>query len=195
MATTTVDQLSNELLKVLDSLPSNERYLLGIAGVPGAGKTWLSHRLVESINKQSNAPVAIALSMDGFHLTKEQLRAMPDPELAFRRRGSVWTFDAQDPVPNGITIQPSHRLLIVEGLYIALDESPWSEAPFDAIWFTQLSNWQIAYDRLVKRHQEAGLAHNEEQAQQRIDQNDHLNAQYLLASHRKETRIIELICD
>ena len=37
--------------------------------------------------------VAIAVPMDGFHLTRAQLAAMPDPETAFARRGAAFTFD------------------------------------------------------------------------------------------------------
>ncbi|KAE8228830.1 hypothetical protein CF326_g6223 [Tilletia indica] len=33
--------------------------------------------------------------MDGWHLTRAQLEAMPDPKLAKDRRGAEWTFDAQ----------------------------------------------------------------------------------------------------
>jgi pantothenate kinase len=49
------------------------------------------------------------------------------------------------------------RLIIVEGLYLALDELPWSRVSYNDIWLIQLPSWQIAYDRLVYRHQEAGL--------------------------------------
>ncbi len=34
------------------------------------------------------------LPMDGYHLSRAELRAMPDPDLAFRRRGAHFTFDA-----------------------------------------------------------------------------------------------------
>jgi pantothenate kinase len=32
--------------------------------------------------------------MDGFHLSRAQLDAMPDPVEAHARRGAPWTFDA-----------------------------------------------------------------------------------------------------
>ncbi|KAI8057061.1 P-loop containing nucleoside triphosphate hydrolase protein [Syncephalis plumigaleata] len=217
---TTLQQLVNELVEVTGNLPQNKRYILGIAGVPGSGKTWLAQHLVNAINEEFNTTIAVALSMDGFHLTKEQLRAMPDPEMAFCRRGSAWTFDANgfamavelltstpidkqltwpsfdhaigDPIPDDITIQSSQRIIIIEGLYLALDELPWSQVPYDNLWLIRLPDCQIAYDRLIRRHQEAGLAKNAEQAQQRIEQNDQLNAQHVLSSYRKGTRIIEL---
>ena len=37
---------------------------------------------------------AVLVGLDGWHLTRAQLDAMPDPRLAHDRRGSHWTFDA-----------------------------------------------------------------------------------------------------
>ena len=37
---------------------------------------------------------AVLVGLDGWHLTRAQLDAMPDPKLAHDRRGSYWTFDA-----------------------------------------------------------------------------------------------------
>ncbi|RKP27391.1 kinase-related protein [Syncephalis pseudoplumigaleata] len=222
MVRATVQQLANELVETLGRQPPDKRYVLGIAGVPGAGKTWLAYYLVKMVNDKANAAVAIALSMDGFHLTKAQLRAMPDPHEALRRRGAAWTFDAEgemivvlltaaplegritwpsfdhahgDPVPDDIVLQPFQRLVIVEGLYLALDEPPWRDVPFDDLWLIELPSWQIAHDRLVLRHQSAGLAENGERARQRVEQNDWLNAQHVLSSCRPGTRRIELVPD
>lgn len=88
--------------------------------------------------------------MDGYHLSREQLSAMPDPTTAHARRGAAFTFDApafltlvkklraplcpesgtlyapsfdhavKDPVPNDIPIHPNTRILIFEGLYLSL---------------------------------------------------------------------------
>jgi pantothenate kinase len=37
----------------------------------------------------------MVIGMDGFHLTRAQLAAMPDPQAALARRGAPWTFDPQ----------------------------------------------------------------------------------------------------
>lgn len=34
------------------------------------------------------------IPMDGYHLTRAELSAMPDPEQAHYRRGAHWTFNA-----------------------------------------------------------------------------------------------------
>jgi len=93
------------------------------------------------------------VGMDGFHLTRDQLRAMPNPEEAFVRRGAEWTFDprgfgqllsrlaqdakepvqaptfdhaVKDPVQGGVVILPQHRIVIVEGIYTHLNYGLWA---------------------------------------------------------------------
>lgn len=88
--------------------------------------------------------------MDGFHLTRAQLAAMPNAEEAKYRRGAAFTFDAEgyfhlieklrkpiepgtrtiwapsfdhkikDPVADDISIPRMARVVIIEGLYTAL---------------------------------------------------------------------------
>ena len=88
--------------------------------------------------------------MDGYHLSREQLSAMEDPDTAHARRGAAFTFDSiaflslvkklreplcpesttvyapsfdhavKDPVQNDIAIPPSYRVLIFEGNYLSL---------------------------------------------------------------------------
>lgn len=90
-------------------------------------------------------PIAIFVPMDGYHLTRAQLSAMPEPENAHARRGAEFTFDGQgflrlverlrqrltssaetifapsfdhavkDPKENDIAILPSHRIILFEG--------------------------------------------------------------------------------
>jgi len=98
---------------------------------------------------------AVLVGLDGWHLTRAQLDAFPDPKLAHDRRGSYWTFDghgyvsfvrslrepvlpdtpaitapafdhaAKDPTPHAVTILPEHRIVIIEGLYTFLSLPPW----------------------------------------------------------------------
>lgn len=94
--------------------------------------------------------VAGFVPMDGYHLSREQLSAMKDPDTAHARRGAAFTFDApaflglvkklrepiapetktlyapsfdhalKDPVYDDIAIPPSYRVLIFEGNYLSL---------------------------------------------------------------------------
>lgn len=103
-------------------------------------------------------PVAAFVPMDGYHLTRAQLSAMPDPVTAHARRGAEFTFDGpsflslvktlreplgpssvtifapsfdhavKDPKENDIVIRPGHRIVVFEGNYVVLDKEPWREA-------------------------------------------------------------------
>lgn len=98
-------QKIEELRCALDSKSQQKRPLLvGIAGVPGAGKTTLALQLVDRLNalhhsattessSSSSVPYAVNVPMDGFHLPRSTLAAMPDPDFAAERRGAFWTFD------------------------------------------------------------------------------------------------------
>lgn len=80
-----------------------QRYVVGIAGCPGSGKSTLSRRLCTKINTKfsesgpqgADNNVAVVVPMDGFHLTRKQLDATQQPALAHKRRGAHWTFDAE----------------------------------------------------------------------------------------------------
>ncbi|KAL4773353.1 hypothetical protein BDW60DRAFT_215772 [Aspergillus nidulans var. acristatus] len=91
------------------------RYLVAVAGAPGSGKTTLATAVAAQINRsgqfshkstnqsddtsQTNgiAKRALVLSMDGFHLPRSELDALPAKEKteAYVRRGAPWTFDVQ----------------------------------------------------------------------------------------------------
>lgn len=72
-----------------------QRHIVGLVGLPGAGKSTLAARLVAAINRPHGEGTALALGMDGFHLTRPQLAQCGDPTAALARRGAPWTFDPQ----------------------------------------------------------------------------------------------------
>ncbi|RJO76424.1 nucleoside/nucleotide kinase family protein [Nocardia panacis] len=126
------------------------RYLLGIAGPPGAGKSTLSLALRDALNAterdalDTRAPIAEIAPMDGFHLSNAALRAGG----ALARKGEPDTFDAagyvaaldalrraplgaevpwptfdraiEEPVPGGVVFT-EHIVAITEGNYLLLD--------------------------------------------------------------------------
>lgn len=189
----------------------NTRILFGLAGVPGSGKTTLAQKWEAQINQLAGAEAAKSLGMDGFHLTKEQLRRMPDPQRAFARRGAHWTFDAKrfnqriraikaaylhqsvhwpgfehesgDPVEDAIEVPASCRIVLVEGLYLLFREGEWLalEGAFDETWYLD-TPMETSIARLIARHQIAfGLS--EAQARHRVESSDYKNA-LLVASTR-----------
>jgi pantothenate kinase len=112
----------------------------------------------ESPGISNSCPVAAFIPMDGFHLSRDQLDAMPDPTSAHARRGAPFTFDGEsflklvkklrqpicpetqtlyapsfdhatkDPVDNDIAIASSVRIVIFEGNYCSLNKEPWNQA-------------------------------------------------------------------
>lgn len=69
--------------------------IVGLAGFPGAGKSTRAQALVDALNLRLGTGAAMVAGMDGFHLTRAQLAAFPDPVAALARRGAPWTFDPQ----------------------------------------------------------------------------------------------------
>ncbi|HBX69956.1 MAG TPA: hypothetical protein DEH25_11425 [Chloroflexi bacterium] len=197
--------LENPLEYLLNLLNTQTgRIIIGLAGVPGSGKTTLTQTWEAQINLLEGVEAAKALSMDGFHLSKAQLRQMPDPDRAFARRGVHWTFDAAgfnqkvrelkitdsqqsvfwpgfeheigDPVPDAIEVPPTCRLVLIEGLYLLYREGAWQalEGAFAEIWYLD-TPLETSIARLVARHQQA-WGFTEAQARQRVESNDNINA-------------------
>ena len=132
-----------------------------------AGKTTLASLVVKGLDARHttlkpgascSTPIATFVPMDGYHLTRAQLSAMPDPSNAHARRGAAFTFDGsafltlvqklrepltpealtlhapsfdhkiKDPVENDIPIHPTMRIIVFEGNYLSLNKTPWKEA-------------------------------------------------------------------
>lgn len=202
------DYIADPIARLLSLVPptGRARVVVGLVGLPGAGKSTQARIWVEQVNAQAQAPVMQAVGMDGFHLSLSELARLPPPQNDVARRGAPWTFDARklarslvelrqhdargnyadvrwpafdhavgDPVPDAIHIEPSVRLILVEGLYLLLPESPWSVRNlFDTVWFLD-EDMDRALSRLVSRHcQSWGITRTEAIA--RIAVNDRLNA-------------------
>ncbi|RPD58481.1 P-loop containing nucleoside triphosphate hydrolase protein [Lentinus tigrinus ALCF2SS1-6] len=112
------DELSQYILERFKQTPPDGQLLVGIAGVPASGKSTLAQLIVDRVNAASQTsmttsstaenalktavndgisgkPIAVYVGLDGWHLTRAQLDAMPDPKLAHDRRGAHWTFDGE----------------------------------------------------------------------------------------------------
>jgi pantothenate kinase len=189
------------LLQLLqDAAP--RRLVIGLVGLPGSGKSTLAAKLVDAVNERTGSQTAVALSMDGFHLSKAALAQFVDPAVALARRGAPWTFDpvglaeklsqlqkipyvsttwpdfqhgVGDPVADAIVIKPHVKLVIVEGLYLLHLEHGWNVADMlDECWALNTPP-ELAQERLVARHM-ASWGFSREQALARLALNDDLNS-------------------
>lgn len=84
-----------------------------------------------------------------------------------------------DPVPDAVTVSPSVRLVLVEGLYLLHRDDGWNLAGLlDECWYLDVG-LDVALEQLAKRHMAAwGLTR--QQALARIAANDALNARTVL---------------
>ncbi len=189
------------------------RTIIGLAGLPGSGKSTLGAQLAHSVNQRAGASALVVLGMDGFHFTRAQLQEMPDPAAALARRGAPWTFDAPaltarlqllrksykrktvlwpdfqheigDPIEGAHRVAPEVRLILVEGLYLLYDADGWDVVgrAFDERWYLD-TPIEIALERLVQRHRKAWDLSRDE-AEKRVVANDALNAQIVLSTRSK----------
>ncbi|EAU93618.1 hypothetical protein CC1G_02848 [Coprinopsis cinerea okayama7 len=216
-------QLAEYLVTRLQDLPtSHKRLIVGISGIPASGKSTFAQLLVEAVNRilrGTSDSQAILVGLDGWHLSRAQLDALPDPKLAHERRGAHWTFDGEgyvqfvtslrdqdetvvltaptfdhalkDPTPHAISIHPFHRIVLIEGLYAFLSIEPWVTASnvLDERWWIEVDENE-ARNRLVKRHVVTGVTSDEETALHRADHNDLPNGRFIRENMLVPTKVI-----
>src|SRR5277367_828699 len=83
-------ELIGGLCAKLAGLGSGQRYILGVTGYPGAGKSTVAEALVHGVNEQVSGTPAISVPMDGYHLPNAKLKEMKLLEL----KGIPDSFDA-----------------------------------------------------------------------------------------------------
>lgn len=151
------------------------------------GKTTLAATVAKRINElyydhepghAHGSSIATFIPMDGYHLSRAQLDAMPDLMNAHARRGAAFTFDGEsflrlvqmlrepllaesmtlyapsfdhavkDPVENDIAISQGMRVIMFEGNYLSLNKSPWKDA---ASLMDELWFVEVDFDRARER--------------------------------------------
>lgn len=172
-----IDELAAAALELV---PDGGRAILGIAGVPGAGKTTLAEAIVNRVTAERAPEFVAHVPMDGYHLADIQL-----DHLGLRqRKGAPETFDAtgyaallrrlhtdterpvyapgfertlEQPIAGAIVVPPTARLVITEGNYLLLARPQWREAraALDAVWWVETDD-AVRIQRLIARHTQFG---------------------------------------
>lgn len=172
-----------------------QRFIIGLAGPPGSGKTTLANDLCKTLLDKGEQ--AVVVPMDGYHFDDIVLNKRGHRS----RKGAYYTFDAPGfvhlisriktgepdiaiPVFDRTmelsraaadVIDGATRFIIVEGLYLLLKREPWSALKplFDVSVFLDVPSAELER-RLTQRILHHG--HDEAYAKNWIASNDMLNA-------------------
>jgi pantothenate kinase len=206
----TTDDIARVIETILQKAAGRPRYLIAIAGPPGAGKSTLADRLCEATRAGGEA--AEVLPMDGFHMDDSVLRL----KGSYARKGAPDTFDVRGfldivrAVKNGEDevlvpvfdrtrelaiaaariIPVSARFVFVEGNYLLLDKAPWAalESQFD---FSVMISPPVETleARLMQRWLSLGL--DEQAARAKTEGNDLRNGEFIRRHSRPADILLE----
>lgn len=193
--------LRNAIDELREKAIQKQRYLVAVAGPPGAGKSTFAEELRLHLERDSAAVVP----MDGFHydniiLKQRGLLARKGAPETFDYRGfeillrrirdgeqeiAYPVFDRKADLARagaGI-IGQDVKFIIVEGNYLLLDEDPWSKLAtlFDFSIFIDVPKAELK-ERLEERWRTHGLSPHD--AVVRANTNDIPNADRVLAARK-----------
>lgn len=185
------------------------RFLLGIAGAPGSGKSTLGSMLAEALGD-----LAVLVGMDGFHLAQEEL----ERQGSTGRKGAPDTFDAsgyvnllrrlrdqdedvvyaprfrrdlEEPIACAVPVRREVPVVVTEGNYLLVRDGGWQDVHplLDECWFVDPGEG-VRLERLVARHRAHGRTND--QARERSYGSDQINAMLVASTRPHADRVIRL---
>ena len=169
-----LSSIDEALSRIKDlALKHSGRFIIGIVGKPGAGKSTLTSHLIENLPKDSVSLVP----MDGYHLSNLQLKNLGLTD----RKGAFNTFDSNGYVSSlkrintetdqdiyypvfhreieesyaadGVVLANT-KIVLTEGNYLLFDKAGWEKvaAELTEIWYININD-SVRIERLVKRHE------------------------------------------
>ncbi|MET0797875.1 MAG: nucleoside/nucleotide kinase family protein [Rhodococcus sp. (in: high G+C Gram-positive bacteria)] len=201
----TLDQLASRAASLITD---NGRYILGIAGAPGAGKSTASQAISQKLDSRCTV-----VEMDGFHLANRELDRLGRRE----QKGAPETFDADgyaallhrlrsadsivyapvfdreidESIGSATAVEPRTPLIVTEGNYLLLPNGSWPQvrAAIDTVWYLEVPE-ATRTQRLMKRHSRFGRS--SEAAADWVRRVDQPNADMIAAARSRADLIVEI---
>jgi pantothenate kinase len=199
------------LLRITESLNrSTDRFLIGIVGKPGAGKSTLSAYLLEELHSSE----VTVVPMDGYHLSNAVLQELGRAD----RKGAPDTFDVagfasllqrirreksvdvyypvfdrsiEESIAAQGVVTKETKVVIVEGNYLLHDSGGWEEIAelLDELWFIDVDD-EKRLERLIARHIAYGKSPADAQSWSRGS--DEVNARTIATGRSRAHAVIAL---
>ena len=157
---------------------TSNRFIIGIAGGPGSGKSTFAVELKELINSKAKSDLAQIFPMDGFHRKNSELqrsglisvKGAPETfdvegyllilkriKLGENLKAPIYSREAHDIIDNALPIEPHHKIIITEGNYLFADLDGWCEIKdiIDLKIYIE-SEKEVCEKRLLERHMRGG---------------------------------------
>jgi pantothenate kinase len=195
---------------------SPRRIAIGLAGGPGVGKSTLALQTVETLNSLTPNSAAF-VPMDGFHMRHSKLEALGTVKdkgaphtfegaefVEFLKRlkaadravsGPGYSRKIEDVVDDAFTVAPEAKVLVTEGNYLLLGQTPWDAIKplLDLAVFINVPR-EMVQSRLMKRHAEEGLF-SQERNREHINRVDLPNYDLVVASKPRAHLVINLLTE
>ncbi len=206
--TARIDDIVGE---VLNRAGNSRRFLIGIAGPPGAGKSTMADNVSSALKAMGES--AAVLPMDGFHmdnavLIERGLLARKGIPETFDVRGFLDIIRAVRPADQEVLvpvfdrsrelaiasarpIDPQDRFIIVEGNYLLFTEGKWAELDGIFDYTIMLAPpMEVLEERLWDRWR--GYQLTEEEASAKVYGNDLPNGRLILENRRPADMTLEI---
>ena len=193
---------------------NTKRFLVAIAGPPGAGKSTLADNVAKALKARGES--AEVLPMDGFHMDNAVLiekgllkrkgvpdsfdvRAFLDIVRAVRAADQevlVPVFDRsrEIAIASARIVSAEHRFIVIEGNYLLFNQGKWAELEGMFDYSIMLAPpMEVLEERLWARWR--GYDLDEEAARAKVYGNDLPNGRLILENRRRADVTIDIVQD